>query len=170
MYHPASCQQNTRLPARGSHEPGTFWYYNNWDFNVLGTIFEQETHTSLFAAFHQQIAVPLQMEDFVLSEMLYQGGGPDALHPAFWFHMLLSELKQRGLDFLRRTHWQNTDGVSLLPIEDFPKDVSCHYIGTDASIHPCYWFRMSARDLARFGWLFLCEGSGMDSKWFQANG
>ena len=23
----------------GSHAPGTFWYYNNWDFNVLGTIF-----------------------------------------------------------------------------------------------------------------------------------
>ena len=28
-------------PARGSHAPGTFWYYNNWDFNALGTIFEQ---------------------------------------------------------------------------------------------------------------------------------
>src|SRR5579863_1754655 len=28
-------------PARGSHPPGTFWYYNNWDFNVLGTIFEK---------------------------------------------------------------------------------------------------------------------------------
>ncbi|HLJ27105.1 MAG TPA: serine hydrolase [Candidatus Angelobacter sp.] len=29
-------------PARGSHAPGTFWYYNNWDFNVLGTIFEKK--------------------------------------------------------------------------------------------------------------------------------
>jgi len=29
-------------PARsgGSHPPGTFWYYNNWDFNVLCTIYE----------------------------------------------------------------------------------------------------------------------------------
>ena len=26
-------------PARGSHPPGTYWYYNHWDFNVLGTIF-----------------------------------------------------------------------------------------------------------------------------------
>src|SRR5512136_1556608 len=23
-------------PARGSHAPDTFWYYNNWDFNALG--------------------------------------------------------------------------------------------------------------------------------------
>ena len=28
-------------PERGSHAPGTFWYYNNWDFNVLGTVFEK---------------------------------------------------------------------------------------------------------------------------------
>lgn len=32
-------------PARGSHAPGTFWYYNNWDFNVLGTISEKKTRT-----------------------------------------------------------------------------------------------------------------------------
>jgi CubicO group peptidase (beta-lactamase class C family) len=28
------------MPPRGSHPPGSFWYYNNWDFNVLGTVFE----------------------------------------------------------------------------------------------------------------------------------
>jgi CubicO group peptidase (beta-lactamase class C family) len=158
IYHPAGCQSNDHLPERGSHEPGTFWHYNNWDFNALGTIFEQCTQTSLFSTFHQQIAVPLQMEDFVLNDVLYQGGGPDALHLAYWFRLPLSELERRGPGFLRRTQWQNTDGVSLLPMEEFLKDASCFYIGTDASVHPCYWFRMSARDLARFGWLFLCEG------------
>jgi hypothetical protein len=30
-------------PERGSHKHGTHWYYNNWDFNALGTIFDQET-------------------------------------------------------------------------------------------------------------------------------
>ncbi len=30
-------------PERGSHQPGGVFYYNNWDFNVLGTIFEQLT-------------------------------------------------------------------------------------------------------------------------------
>jgi len=32
---------------RGSHGPGTFWLYNNWDFNALGTIYEQETGEDL---------------------------------------------------------------------------------------------------------------------------
>src|SRR5581483_12503347 len=112
IYHPAGCQPNSNLPERGSHEPGTFWHYNNWDFNTLGTIFEQCTQTSLFAAFHQQIAIPLQMEDFVLTDIFYKGGGPDSLRPAYWFRMPLNELEQRGSGFLRRTHWQDVDGVS----------------------------------------------------------
>jgi CubicO group peptidase (beta-lactamase class C family) len=51
-------------PKRHSLAPGTFWYYNNWDLNALGKIFEQETGTRIFEEFDQRIAGPLQMEDF----------------------------------------------------------------------------------------------------------
>jgi CubicO group peptidase (beta-lactamase class C family) len=158
VYHPSVAQSNSRLPARGSHAPGTFWHYNNWDFNVLGTIYEQCTHRSLYAAFRQQVAAPLQMEDFLIDELVYKGGGPDSLHPAYWFHMPFAELEQRGPEFLRRPTFQPTDGVELQSMETFPEDLSAFYVGSAESVHPCYWFRMSARDLARFGWLFLCEG------------
>ena len=51
IYHEAlgenQMMQDMR-PARHSHAPGTFWYYNNWDFNALGTIFEQEIKTTIF--------------------------------------------------------------------------------------------------------------------------
>ena len=30
-----------KMPARESHAPGTFWYYDNWDFNVLGAVYER---------------------------------------------------------------------------------------------------------------------------------
>jgi CubicO group peptidase (beta-lactamase class C family) len=53
-----------KRPKRHSHAPGTFWYYNNWDFNAFGTIFEQETGTKIFEEFDRRIAKPLQMEDF----------------------------------------------------------------------------------------------------------
>ncbi|HSY98211.1 MAG TPA: serine hydrolase [Terriglobales bacterium] len=49
------CMQKSR-PARGSHPPGTFWYYNNWDFNVLGTIFEKKTGMKIGDAFYQLIS------------------------------------------------------------------------------------------------------------------
>ena len=41
IYHAADFEtdfQRKTRPARGSHAPGTFWFYNNWDFNALGTI------------------------------------------------------------------------------------------------------------------------------------
>ena len=98
-----------KMPLRGSHEPGTFWYYNNWDFNALGAIFEQETHKKIAEAFDKEIAAPLQMQDFRKEDMYYLHSAADA--------------------------------------PDYER-----------SVYPAYHFRMSARDLARFGYLYLCKG------------
>src|SRR6201996_828741 len=51
-------------PPRGSHPPGTFWYYNNWDFNALGTIYEHATGTGIFEALEKEIAKPIGMQDY----------------------------------------------------------------------------------------------------------
>jgi hypothetical protein len=42
VYHEAAAESQSMKdarPERGSHPPGTHYYYNNWDFNALGTIF-----------------------------------------------------------------------------------------------------------------------------------
>jgi hypothetical protein len=44
--------------------PGTVWAYNNWDYNALTTIFEQETGLTIYEAFKEGIAEPLEMQDF----------------------------------------------------------------------------------------------------------
>src|ERR1700752_1354412 len=67
VYHPAAkepADMRAERPARGSHAPGEFFFYNNWDFNVLGTIFERATGTSVGAGFREWIATPLGMQDF----------------------------------------------------------------------------------------------------------
>jgi CubicO group peptidase (beta-lactamase class C family) len=158
VYHPSVAQSNGYLPARGSHAPGTFWHYNNWDFNALGTIYEQCTGRNLYTAFQQQIAAPLHMEDFFIDDLVYKGGGPNSFQAASWFRMPFEELERRGPAFLRRTTFTASDEVELQSMETFPQDLSAYYVGSAESVHPCYWFRMSARDLARFGWLLLCEG------------
>jgi len=53
VYHPAAAEMDwvkEYRPKRDSHPPDSFWFYNNWDFNVLGTIFERLAHTSIFNA------------------------------------------------------------------------------------------------------------------------
>ncbi len=155
IYHPSNCQPNTMLPERGSHERGTFWHYNNWDFNTLGTTFELCTQKSIFTEFEQRIASPLQMEDFESQNIFYRFMGPTEAQ--YWFEVPMREFERQGPLFLRQDAWKNSADIELRPMENFPYR-SCYYVGGSASIHPCYWFRLSARDLARFGWLFLNEG------------
>jgi CubicO group peptidase (beta-lactamase class C family) len=93
----------TIIPPRGAHPPGGYWCYNNWDFNALGTIFEQLVGRSIFVDFKERIA-----------------------------------------DEIGMTSYQPEHGW---------------YYGQHYSKHSAYHFSMSARALARFGWLFLNGGS-----------
>ncbi|MCH8126638.1 serine hydrolase [candidate division KSB1 bacterium] len=61
IYLPAAAESpQTRdgKPPHGSQNPGEYWVYNNWDFNALGTIFEQETNTKSFEEYEKRIAGP----------------------------------------------------------------------------------------------------------------
>lgn len=105
IYHPAAHETadiKRKRPQRGSHPPGSFWFYNNWDFNALGTIYRQQTGEDIFQSFEARIAAPVGMEDFSAKDGRY------------------------ALETL--------------------------------SEHPAYPFRLSARDAARFGQLFLNGG------------
>ena len=64
VYLPTDGGDALGRPSRGSHPPGTFWCYNNWDFNVLGNIYERITGRSLFVAFDHDLARPLGMVDW----------------------------------------------------------------------------------------------------------
>ena len=51
VYHPTGYEteyMKNLKPPRHAHGPGTWWCYNNWDFNALGTIFEQLTGRGIF--------------------------------------------------------------------------------------------------------------------------
>lgn len=84
--------------------------YNNWDFNVLGTILEHSAGHSLFEEFEQRIVIPLQMQDYSLQKQSYEYE-PVSQHPAYVFRLSARDVARFGLLFLRRGDWQ---GKSLL--------------------------------------------------------
>jgi len=45
-------------PKRGSQYPGTFFDYNNWDFNAAGTAFEKLTGKNIYDALQTDLAQP----------------------------------------------------------------------------------------------------------------
>jgi CubicO group peptidase (beta-lactamase class C family) len=120
IYHPAlyeTAAMKARRPRRGSHRPGTFWYYNNWDFNVLGTIFEQETGTNIFEEFQRRVAGPLEMQDFEVADGEYFGG-PESIHPAYPFRMTARDMARFGLLFLRQGRWRDEQIVPADWVEE----------------------------------------------------
>ena len=98
-------------PARGSHAPGTFWYYNNWDFNVLGTIFEKKTGLKIGQAFYERIAKPIGMQDFQPNDVFYFGG-PASIHPTYHFEITARDLARFGLLYLHHGSW---NGKQIVP-------------------------------------------------------
>ena len=102
---------NKMRPKRDSHAPGTYWYYNNWDFNALGTIFEAKTGMPISEAFYKRIAKPIGMQDFGVAD-LYYIGGPISQHRAYRFEINARDLARFGLLYLRLGCW---DGRQIVP-------------------------------------------------------
>jgi len=107
VYHRAAFEVPKEKPPRGSSEPGERWYYNNWDFNTLLTVFEQETGASFFEEFKRQIADPLQMEEFRLRDAFYHFERDRSVHPAYRFRMSAKDMARFGLLYLRGGHWKD---------------------------------------------------------------
>ncbi len=118
-YSPKSMAKN--LPARGSHAPGTYWYYNNWDFNVLSTILEQQIGNQVFEVFYQKLAQPLGMEDFRLMDGHYRYEPEISQHPAYLFKMSARDMARFGLLYLNQGKWNNQQ---LIPADWVRKSTS----------------------------------------------
>ena len=162
VYHSCVGATPTMLqatPERGSHAPGTFYYYNNWDFNALGTIFEQQFHTTIGREFLDKIAVPTQMEDFRLEDMYYKRANPDdpayakSLHPAYLFRLSARDLARFGYLVLRDGNWNGT------------RIVSSNWIAESTRA-----YTENARDGAGYGYLWWINGFGLPEKNFYALG
>jgi CubicO group peptidase (beta-lactamase class C family) len=109
IYHAALYEtpaMKAEKPARGSHPPRSFWYYNNWDFNALGTIYEKLTHDSIYHSFNTQIGQRIGMEDYDPKEQEYVTG-PDSIHRAYPFRMTARDMARFGLLFLRGGRWRD---------------------------------------------------------------
>ena len=110
VYHKAAAEAQSMLknrPERGSHPPGSFFYYNNWDFNVLGTIFEQQTGKKIFEAFKEEIAGPIGMQDFLVSDCRYQLEWKKSLHSAYHFRMTARDMARFGLLYQNNGKWRD---------------------------------------------------------------
>jgi len=108
VYHPTvyeTQEMEETKPARGSHAPGEFWYYNNWDFNTVGAIYEKASGLSFFDALKTEIADPIGMQDYRPSDGHYVSGGSATRYPAYPIDMSARDFARFGLLFLHQGRW-----------------------------------------------------------------
>ena len=101
-------------PKRGSKEPGSWWLYNNWDFNAAGAAFEKMTGKDIYDALRDNLAIPIDMQDFERRRQQKSGDMTASQYPAY--HMLLStrDMARLGLLMLRQGRWRDRQ---LIPAE-----------------------------------------------------
>jgi CubicO group peptidase (beta-lactamase class C family) len=131
--------QATR-PARGSHAPGTFFYYNNWDFNALGTIFERGAGETIGAAFKRDIADAIGMQDFRVEDV-YWLRGPISQHGAFHFAISTRDLARFGMLYRDGGLWR---GRQVVPAEWVRRSTTSsgpiQYAGRPAGGYELLWW------------------------------
>ncbi|MCP5106733.1 MAG: serine hydrolase [bacterium] len=158
VYHPAAYetqQMKAMRPGRGSHKRDTFWYYNNWDFNVLCTILEQKTKTDIFTAFKKRLAEPLQMEDYRVMDGYHHLEAENSNHPAYPFRLSARDMARVGLLYLGRGQWKNKQ---IFPIRWINESFTSYSkAGPNASYGYLWWIIDSYKDK---GGLYAAMGVG----------
>jgi CubicO group peptidase (beta-lactamase class C family) len=114
VYHPASYSGDdlASAPPRGSQKHGTYYLYSNWDFNVLGTIFEQETGRNIYDALESDLARPVGMQDFDRSLQKKEGDLTKSIHAAYPMWFSTRDMARIGYLMLHEGNWA---GKQLVP-------------------------------------------------------
>ena len=130
VYHTAEAEtegMHKMKPARDSLMPGTYFIYNNWDFNVAGTIFKNLTGKGIFEALKEDIADPILMEDFAVKDCnSYKTGR--SVHEAYMFALTARDMARFGLLMLRNGKWKDKQ---IIP-EKWVKESTAYY--SDAAL------------------------------------
>lgn len=114
VFHPPSNNPDWTkyAPQRGSIKPGEYCFYNNWDYNVAGAIFEQVTNKNIYEAFEQDIAIPIQMQDFKLESQEKSGDTTKSKYLAYHFWFSTRDMARLGLLLLNNGSWNKEQIIS----------------------------------------------------------
>ncbi len=148
VFHPAAYAGRTDSRPRGSEGPGRFFAYNNWDFNTLVTILEQETGERVFEAFDEHFGRPLGMQDWRVSDGYYHYERDKSRHPAYPFRMSARDAARFGLLYARKGRWGDRQILSSHWVD---RCGALYSIDSEVMGYGFMWWVMREERFARHG-------------------
>lgn len=115
IYHPASNvgDDSSDAPRRNTQTHGTYFLYNNWDFNAAGAIFEKLTGKNIYDALQQDLANPIGMEDYDRSIQHKTGDTRRSLYPAYDMWLSTRDLARLGHLMLHKGRWEDNQLIPM---------------------------------------------------------
>jgi cyanophycinase len=160
VYHEAASETEAMKklrPHRGSHPPDTHWYYNNWDFNALEKIFEQETGQTVFDEFATRLARPLHMEDYNPELMKCYYDEQYSVHGAHHYRLSARDLARFGMLYLQKGKWGKQQ---LLPASWIEESTAPYSFTNDNRTGYGYLWWISTAGLGKDLGIFEASGYG----------
>lgn len=113
IYLPTANKELAELsPRRGSQMPGSYFQYQNWDFNAAGTAFEKLTGKNIFVALEEDLAKPIGMQDFQRSLQRRNDEMPITRHSEYAMYLSTRDLSRLGLLMMADGNW---NGKQVMP-------------------------------------------------------
>lgn len=114
VYHLASNagDSTASAPPRGSQAPGTYYLYNNWDFNAAGAVFEKLVGREIYDVVQSDLATPIGMQDFDRKAQRKSGDPKRSQHMAYHMWYSTRDMARIGLLMLRGGEWNGKPVVS----------------------------------------------------------
>lgn len=119
VYLPAEAETDfakANRPQREQYKPGEFFFYNNFDFNVLGAILEKKTGMSIGRFMEEYLAKPLGMQDFHASNVVYGNPWPmrndNSDYRVYWIFLSARDLARIGSLVAQKGSWNNQEVIS----------------------------------------------------------
>lgn len=119
VYLPAEAETDfakANRPKREQYKPGEFFFYNNFDFNILGAILEKKTGKSIGEFIEEYLAKPLGMQDFAPSNVIYGNPWPvrndNSDYRVYWIYLSARDFARIGGMVAQKGKWNNTQVVS----------------------------------------------------------
>lgn len=168
VYHPPATVAGPEqdAPARGTQPPGTLFYYNNWDFNALGTIFERSTGRSVFAALAEDLAGPLGFDDFDPARQRLLGRPDVSEHLAHHLFLSARDLGRLGTMMLQHGRWHDRRVVPASWVAESTSIQVDRGAGAQLDYGYLWWLprlrrRGSFLAIGNFGQYLLCMPPGL---------
>lgn len=97
---------------RGSVEPGSYFVYNNWDFNVAGHILELKSGNSVYEELEQQLAIPLGFEDWNIKNQRRTVKEKKSQYSAYHIYISTRDMAKIGQMMLNEGQWNGKQIIS----------------------------------------------------------